>query len=877
MTETVAGGAAAPRTQPHQRSGILMRIALWELRGSLGRLFYWLLCLTVGTAAVVAIDGLARSLDLAIRSEAKSLLAADLAVSSRQPLSDEVSSAIDALPGSRHVELRQMFSIVSRGSDAAPTDGARSLLVELKSISVGHPFYGELELSGLESGSDPKELVTVDAARLDTILQDGTALIGREAADRLNLAAGDPLRVGKIEVEVAGIVESEPDRVPGMLTIGPPVLVRPETLERAELVSATGMTRYKTLVALPAEDPAALDRAVEQLEETTEADPFVRVETYRQAQPALRRGLEQMESYLGLVALLSLLIGGVGIAQGVRAWVASRLDSLAVLKCLGVRPREALAAYLIQATLLGLAGTALGGLIGLALLAIVPLVLSDMIPPEAVSIWQPLSLARGVALGLIVALVFSAGPLVQVLRVSPARVFRRTANAAPGSRWLGPALVVGTMLAIALIAAIQSGSFVLAAQFVGGVLASTALLAVASWLVARFGRALSRRTPRAAPRYGLANLARSGSGTLSATTALGLGLLVVLTMVLVQGHLRDQLQSELPDEAPTTFMTDIRRPQWPEVQALLREAGAERIDGAPLIQARIDSIDGRGVAELLEEGGDRWALRREQRITTLEALPDDNVIVEARSFDRLWSDPDIAEVSVEREFAEELGLGLGSELVLDVGGQPQPFVVTSLRTVDWESFGINFFLVVEPGTLDEARQTVLATARVPRDTEQALQDRMADVLPNVTMVRIRQLLDKLTILLNRLEVGVRFLGGFTVLAGLAILAGAVATTSAQRGDEVALLKTLGLTRRGVLTAFAAEYVSIGLAAALIAGVGATSIAWFVVTQELEIAWTWRPWDLVWVLGSGVALATLVGLIASLRALARPPIAVLGDR
>ena len=232
---------------------------------------------------------------------------------------------------------------------------------------------------------------------------------------------------------------------------------------------------------------------------------------------------------------------------------------------------------------------------------------------------------------------------------------------------------------------------------------------------------------------------------------------------------------------------------------------------------------------------------------------------------------------MEREFANELGLAIGSKLVLDVGGEPQAFEVTTLRTVDWESFGINFFLVVEPGALDEARQTVLATARVPRETEQGLQDQMADVLPNVTMVRIRQLLDKLTILLNRLEVGVRFLGGFTVLAGLAILAGAVATTSAQRGDEVALLKTLGLTRRGILTAFAAEYVSIGLAAAFIAGVGATSIAWFVVTQELEIAWVWRPWDLVWVLGSGVALATVVGLVASLRALARPPIAVLGDR
>ena len=407
---------------------------------------------------------------------------------------------------------------------------------------------------------------------------------------------------------MAGIVESEPDRVPGMLTIGPPVLLRTATLERAELVSATGMTRHKTLVALPPEGPTTLtlEDAVAKLEETTESDPFVRVETYRQAQPALRRGLEQMESYLGLVALLSLLIGGVGIAQGVRAWVASRLDSLAVLKCLGVRPREALTAYLIQATMLGLAGCALGGVLGLGLLAVVPLVLSDMIPPEAVSIWQPLSLARGVTLGLVVALVFSAGPLIQVLRVSPARVFRRTANVAPGSRWLGPALVVGTMLAIALIAAVQSGSFVLAAQFVGGVLGSTALLALASWVMARITRGLSKQTQRAAPRYGLANLSRAGSGTLSATTALGLGLLVVLTMVLVQGHLRDQLQSELPDEAPTTFLTDIRRPQWPEVQNLLEQAGAERVNGAPMIQARISSIDGRSVAELIGEGGTRW-------------------------------------------------------------------------------------------------------------------------------------------------------------------------------------------------------------------------------------------------------------------------------
>ena len=329
--------------------------------------------------------------------------------------------------------------------------------------------------------------------------------------------------------------------------------------------------------------------------------------------------------------------------------------------------------------------------------------------------------------------------------------------------------------------------------------------------------------------------------------ALGLGLLVVITIALVQGHLEDQLEADLPTEAPTAFLIDIRPDQWAGVEALLRQGQASRIDSAPIVLARLTDIDGKPAAQVAEESGQGWLFGRDIRMTYLDELPSDNRIVDGE----LWHLDGVGEASLEIEFARSLGLDLGADIGIEVRGQPYQLRVTSLRQVDWEGFGINFFLVAEPGALARAPQTRLAAVRLPSDTEQTTQDSIATEFPNVTMFQIRQLLDKVVGLLTRLNLGVRVLGAFTVVAGLLILAGAAATGAAERGRQVALLKTIGMTRIEIVRTFATEYVLIGLIAGVIAAIFGTGITWYVVTQEMEIDWHLRPWTIVLTLAISV--------------------------
>jgi putative ABC transport system permease protein len=346
----------------------------------------------------------------------------------------------------------------------------------------------------------------------------------------------------------------------------------------------------------------------------------------------------------------------------------------------------------------------------------------------------------------------------------------------------------------------------------------------------------------------------------------------VLAMSLVQRRLAGQLSSEMPANAPSAFLIDIQPDQWPGVQRVLRDAGARGVESVPVVMARLAAIDGVRVEDLVrrQEGARRWGLTREQRLTYLRELPKDNQIVAGK----LWSDPARAEVSVEKEFADDIGVKVGTTLTFNVQGVPLDLAVTSLRTVNWQTFGINFFLVVEPGVLESAPQQRLAVARLPKDNEQRAQDALAASYPNVTLLRIREILEKVLKVVQRISLGIRFLGGFTVVAGIAILAGAISAGSARRGREVALLKTLGMTRRGVAATFAAEYALIGLVAGGIGAVGGTALAYGVITRGFEIPWQFDPASLAVALGGTILLAVLAGLAASYRALTRRPIEVL---
>lgn len=844
------------------RLGTALRLMRWELRGSRTRILFWTLCLAVGVGAVVGVAGLGSSLETALRREARALLAGDLAVRSGGELPEAVQEILDAEPGLRQVRVREVLGVARRAESRA--SGANSQLVAIKSIDGPYPFFGEIDFG---ESTLPAEAAT---GALADRLGDDAAVAGPELMSRLGLDIGDSILLGQEPLRIVATVVSEPDRLPGTVAIGPRLFVHRRVLDRSGITGFSGFTRNKTLLAVP-ETGTDVDDLAERLRAAAGDNAGVRVETFADAQPSLRRELERLENFLGLAALLSLLIGGVGIAQGVNSWITSRLDSLAILKCLGVRPREVMWLYLAQSVLLGLVGSLFGCLFGLVVLWGVPRLLADFVPVDAVSLWQPMALLRGLLLGIGVAMAFSLPPLLSVLRVPPNRVFRRTAQPLPGSRWLPALAFLVALFTVAALAALQSGSAMLASAFVGGVLLTVVGLTFGAYLIARLARRLIRPRQPHWLRHGLAALSRPEAGTLGAIVALGLGLFVILTMTLVQAHLEAQIEGELPSDAPSAFLVDIRPEQWPAVESLLREGQAESIDSVPVVRARLVAIDGTPAEDLVTEDN-RWALAREQRVTYLDELPADNQIVEGE----LWSNDDRLELSLEDDYARQIGASLGSIVELSSGGESVELEVTSLRSVDWEGFGINFFLVAEPGALDSLDQIRLAAVRLPPSAEQGVQDAVAEDFPNVLFVRIREMLDKILILLGRLLMGIRVLGGFTVLSGLAILFGAVATSHARRGQEVALMKTLGMTRLDVLRSFAIEYALVGLAASSIASVGALVAAGWVVVREMEIAWRWQPITVLSALLLGTLLSVVAGTLASMRALARPPADSLRD-
>ena len=849
------------------RAALVFQSMLRESRGARGRLAFFLVCLAIGVAAVVGVDSLVTSIAGGIRAQSRQLLAADLAVSGQRPLPKELDAFFENTPGVERTEVRElatMASVPREATDAASGIGP-SRLVELKVIDGRYPLYGELVLS-------PR-------AHLSELLDERTAVVGPELLDALQVHVGDDLDLGGARFRIAGVVLEEPDRLDFSLTLGPRVFLDARGLARTTLASFGSRIRHRALFRLPPDVTSKqLDRMKHRLASQLPGAEYLHIETHDEAQPTVRRSLERVQHYLGLVALLSLILGGTGVAQIVRAWLASKTTSIAVLRCLGFRPREILVLYLSNVALLALAGSVLGGLAGSLLPLIAPHFARGVLPSTIVPSWQPFALVRGIAIGLAIALLFSLPPLTAIWRVSPARVLRSEVEPLPPNvyvRWCATLVLALGVLASAWI---QGGSFVLALEFTSGL----ALLSALLFGAARGVVALVSRLPRARLNpyllHGVSALARPGAGTIGAIVALGLGVMVVLSMWLVERGLVDQLRTALPENAPSVFLVDIQPDQWIGVRALLESEHAEHVDVVPVVTARLTSIDGRSVESIANKGartGDRsqddgrsrWGLTREQRLTWLDRLPADNRIVEGS----LWNDPEHAEVSLEERFARDLGAKLGSTLRFDVQGTPIDLRVTSLRSVEWQSFAINFFLVAEPGVLDEAPHFMLATARVPKDDEAHLQDRLAAQFPNVTLLRVRSILDKILGVLQRLAFGVRLLGSFTIFVGIAIQAGVVSSTALHRGREAALLKTLGVTRSGVAALLATEFALCGLVAGLIGGSGAIVLAWAFLEHVVEVKAGFAIGALPIAALAAAAIAAVCGIAASGRALAVRPI------
>jgi len=831
------------------------RLAWRETRAGWRPLAGLVACVALGVAALVGVGSLGASLDAALAREGKTLAGGDLELRSPRPLDAAAEARLAGLVdgGARLARLRELAGM------ARVPDG-RSTLVELKAVDGAWPLYGAV--------------VTRPQAPLADLLAGGGALVDEALLGRLGVRVGDAIDVGAARLTIRGVVAREPDRA-GLLALGPRVLIAAEALERTGLLQVGSRVRHRTLVRLP---PSVAARPARDALARDLADPGVRVATWDGAQPSLRRFFRQLTTYLGLVGLASLLVGAVGVASSVRAFVRRRRHTLAVLKCLGAPSGTLVLAYLVQAMGLGLAGSLAGAGIGVALQPLLAGLLAGLAPIAVDAGADALSVARGIAMGVLTTALVALWPLLAIRDVPPALVLRQEVEppARPGRRrWIAALPVTAGLVALTLW---QAGSLKIGGIFLGAAVAAVVLLAAVAKLVAIGVRRLPR-VPSLAWRQGLANLARPGGHAAGVIVALGAGVMLLVAIAVLEAALARQLDHERRAEAPSFFFVDVQADQHDRFLEVVRETAGATPALTPVVRARLSAVDGEAVtreavARRRAEGHEAtWYFTRDYVLTSTPTLPAGNVVTRGRWWDGRPAGP-APEASVEENAAKHLDVGLGSRLVFDVQGVPLAAEVSSIRRVDWQTLSTNFFVILSPGALDGAPISYVATARVPAAREAAVQDAVAAAFPNVTAVPVRDVLERVVAVLDRIGLAVRVVALFAIASGLVVMVGALAASRYQRLTESVILRTLGATRGAVARIFAVEYACLGAAAGMGGAALASLLSWAVLRFVLEVPWTLEPAALALGVALASAVALAVGFLATFRVLGQKPLPVL---
>ncbi|MEK9506924.1 FtsX-like permease family protein [Gemmatimonadota bacterium Y43] len=835
-----------------------LRLALWEGRATFRTVGGYALSITLGVAALVAVRGFRADVERSVESQARVLLGADAKFESDRPLPDSLRQVVDSLEGvgATSAEVVRTVSMV-----AADGNGLVRLL-QLWSVDGDWPFYGAVEAEPIGSWQfdDPTRVV-----------------VDRPALIQLGIEIGDSITIGRARFEVAGSVDRLPTDPGFQSAVGPRVWLSRAALDQAGLLDFGSLARWDTYLRF--DDPGV--HGIDERYETLLAASGVQYVTATERARSLTRAVDFLGRYLGLVGLGALLLGGIGVGNAIHLFVQRRLTQVAVLRCLGARQAGVFGAYLLQAVALGAGGAVLGVALGMAAQLALPFVLSGVLPVEVRPRPAPATALMGLGVGVWVAVVFALLPLLAIRDVAPLRAFRVAEEGARG-RWsfgrlATVGLLGGSVVTLSVMEAPTAGEGVAFALGLG-------LALGALWLTARAAMWVARRVvPAGAPypvRQGISNLFRPGNQTVAVTVALGLGAFIVATVLQVQHNLARELDFDRAAGQPDLLLFDVQPDQRRGVVDLLPPDARDSAIPTPLVSARLAAIDGVSVEELSLRDGpeapEEWALHREYRHSWREALTDAERLVSGA----WWPDADepaegVARVSVETELADELGVGLGSRLTWSIGGREVESLVTSLREVDWDRFQTNFFVLFEPGAIDDAPATWVVLARVEgADSVAAYQRRLIERYPNVSALDLGHIQEVVDSILSGARRAVVALGGFAALAGVVVLAGALAASRHHRLREGALLKTLGARGGQLLAVFFSEFVALGLVAAATALTLSTLAAWALVARGFGFEFDPVP-GLLLSVAAGLVLLTLVtGWLGSRGLLRRPPLPLL---
>ncbi len=823
--------------------------------------------ISLGVAALVAIDSFSENIIESVKDQSRALMGGDVSFNSNKPLPPVVDSLFDSL-SRKGVSFARVTTFPSMAV-VPRTTGTR--FVQVRGVSDNYPFYGKI--------------ITEPAGQWSRLQQGANAIVDPSLLASLNARIGDTLRLNFGTFTIVATIKDVPGAAGIAEMLGPRVFIPARYIAETQLLVFGSIAERTVLAKLPAgTDP---DKFLKPLKTRLDQQQ-VRSRSVTQSEMATADAIENLSDFIGIVGLVALLLGGIGVASGVRAFVARKIDTVAVLRCLGASSGQVLSMYVAQAALMGLAGAAAGAVLGVAVQFALPRVLTEILPIDVHVTLVPGAVLTGLAVGGWIALIFALRPLLALRNVSPLQTLRRDTDAEVlRMRWTdAPRIVVNValVLSVVLIALSRARTPKQGLWMSGAtgfaILALAASAAFLSW-AARKG--LRSGWPYVV-RQGVANLYRPGNQTRAVILALGFGAFLVSTLYLVQNNILRRFTTVASESRGNVIFFDVQQDQAAGLDSIVRGSGHEVVQMAPVVTMRIAAINGKKVSDMLpvprgERGRAGWALRREFRSTFRDIPAASETIVSGKWFSlrSLKAAPDTGEISIEDGIAKELNVKLGDVITWNVQGVEIPTRITSLRKVVWTRFEPNFFVVFPPPLLEAAPHQYLLLAQVKDPAAVTLVQRaVVNRFPNISSIDLTAIKRTVDRIVSRVSIAIRFMALFSLAVAIPVLFSAVSATRRARIREGVLLKTLGATRGQIARILLAEYSLLGVLGGLTGMILSILGAWAVVRYIFKTPFAPALLPIAAIAVAIVGLTLLIGLLAGRDVFRETPIAALRD-
>jgi putative ABC transport system permease protein len=833
---------------------LVLRLAARELRAGLSGFYVFIACVALGVMVITGVGALSDALKSGFDRQGALLLGGDVTLARPHTRATEAERRwIDAVgPSSETATMRTMGRRI---------DGDDQTLIELKGVDGAYPLVGEVVLEG--------------DAKLDVVLTRGV-VVDPMLLERLGIKAGDQLRIGASEFDIAGVLKSEPDGLADRVAYGPRVILTHEQMAKTGLVQPGALIRWRYAMRLrDGNEPlearlvAFRDRVKAELPESGFS-----ITDRRDPSPQVSKTLERLRQFLTLLGLTALITGGVGVANAVATFIDRRRKVIATFKSVGASGGTVFAIFLMQVVAMAMIGVAAGLGLGLLIPPVLAHLLGSYLPVAPEFALSVQSVVLAVAYGLLVALLFALWPLGRAEQVRASVLFREEVD--PSSAWPRPlvlALIAAAGLALVAIAVLTSESRLIAFYFVAGLAVVIVLFWGLGGLLTRLARA-ARRPRRPELALAMANIGAPGGLTRSVVLSLGAGLSLLVAVALADASLVAELESRLPESSPSYFVIDIpKKDQEAFRKAVVEQAPGAEIEDAPMLRGRLVSLKSVPVEEIKAPPEAQWVLSGDRGLTYSDRVPAGSKVVAGDWWKPGYSGEPL--VSFEAELARNLDLKIGDAITVNVLGRNLTARIANLREVKWESLALNFVMVFSPNTLAGAPHNLLATISLPKEQgpveEVRLSRALGKAFPAVTAIRVKEAIEAFNKVFEKVMSAVRVAGSVTLVSGALVLAGAMATAQRRRILEAVILRALGATRARILGAHVAEYLLLAVITAAAATLFGSIAAYAVVTGIMELPFTFSLSAVAYALATAAFLVLTFGAVGTWRVLSARPV------